>query len=156
MACIFFFSIPAHGHVNPTLPLVRELTARGHRVIYYETEEFREKIKNAGAEFVSIEPYMPPAPENIDRIAGRDFAALIGMVAQTTLGLDSKIAEDIARERPALIIGDSLSSDMKGGLNAGIDTCWYNPKGKAADPNVPVTYEVRSFEEIRALLSAEN
>ena len=108
MACIFFFSIPAHGHVNPTLPLVRELTARGHRVIYYETEEFREKIEKAGAQSVSIEPYMPPAPENIDRIAGRDFAALIGMVAQTTLGLDSKIAEDIARERPALIISDSI------------------------------------------------
>ena len=63
MARIFFFSIPAHGHVNPTLPLVRELTARGHRVIYYETEEFREKIEKAGAEFISIEPYMPPAPE---------------------------------------------------------------------------------------------
>ena len=108
MACIFFFSIPAHGHVNPTLPLVRELTARGHRVLYYETEEFREKIENAGAKFVSIEPYMPPAPENIDKVAGKDFAALIDMAAKTTLGLDSKIAEDIARERPALIIGDSI------------------------------------------------
>ena len=108
MACIFFFSIPAHGHVNPTLPLVHELTARGHRVIYYETEEFRKKIESAGAEFVSIEPCMPPAPENVDQLAGKDFAALIEMVAQTTLGLDSKVAEDIAREHPALIIGDSI------------------------------------------------
>lgn len=108
MARIFFFSIPAHGHVNPTLPVVRELTARGHRVIYYETEEFRENIENAGAEFVSIEPYMPPAPENIDKVAGKDFASLIDMAAKTTLGLDSKIAEDIVRERPALIIGDSI------------------------------------------------
>ena len=47
MATICFFSIPAHGHVNPTLPLVRELTARGHRVLYYNTEEFREKIEAA-------------------------------------------------------------------------------------------------------------
>jgi len=108
MSCIFFFSIPAHGHVNPTLPLVRELTARGHRVIYYETEEFREKIESAGAGFISIEPYMPPAPENIDQLAGKDFAALIEMVAQTTLGLDQRIAEDAAREKPALIIGDSV------------------------------------------------
>lgn len=108
MACIFFFSIPAHGHVNPTLPLVRELTARGHRVIYYETEEFRQKIEASGAQFVSIEPYMPPAPDNVDQLAGKDFAALIDMVAKTTLGLDSKIAEDIARERPALIVGDSV------------------------------------------------
>jgi len=108
MACIFFFSIPAHGHVNPTLPLVRELTQRGHRVVYYETEEFREKIEAAGAQFVSIEPYMPPAPKNIDKIAGRDFAALIEMVASTTLGLETRIAKDIAREKPALMISDSV------------------------------------------------
>ena len=56
----------------------------------------------------------------------------------------------------ALVIGDSLSSDMQGGLNAGIDTCWYNPKGKALNPNIPVTYDVRSFEEIMELLSAED
>ena len=108
MACIFFFSIPAHGHVNPTLPLVQELTKHGHRVIYYETEEFREKIRHAGAEFVSIEPYMPPAPDNVDQLAGKDFAALIEMVSDTTLLLDSRVAEDIAREKPALIVGDSV------------------------------------------------
>ena len=33
MATIVFFSIPAQGHTNPTLGVVRELTARGHRVI---------------------------------------------------------------------------------------------------------------------------
>ena len=35
---IWFFCIPAHGHVNPTLPVVRELTRRGHSVRYYEVE----------------------------------------------------------------------------------------------------------------------
>lgn len=108
MSCIFFFSIPAHGHVNPTLPLVRELTARGHRIFYYETEEFREKIEAAGALFVSIEKYMPPAPENIDKIAGKDFASLIEMVAKTTIALQERIAQDILAHQPALIIGDSV------------------------------------------------
>lgn len=108
MSCIFFFSIPAHGHVNPTLPLVRELTVRGHRVLYYETEEFREKIEAAGAEFVSIEKYMPPAPENIDKVAGKDFASLIDMVARTTIALQDRIAQDILAHRPALIISDSV------------------------------------------------
>ena len=108
MSCIFFFSIPAHGHVNPTLPLVRELTARGHRVLYYETEEFREKIEAAGAEFVSIEKYMPPAPANIDKVAGKDFASLIDMVARTTVTLEERIAQDILAHRPALIISDSV------------------------------------------------
>ena len=108
MSCIFFFSIPAHGHVNPTLPLVRELTARGHRVFFYETEEFREKTEAVGAQFVSIEKYMPPAPENIDKIAGKDFAALIEMVAKTTIALQERIAQDILAHQPALIISDSV------------------------------------------------
>lgn len=108
MARIFFFSLPAHGHVNPTLPLVRELTARGHQVVYYETEEFRDRIEAAGAAFVSVEPYMPPAPENLDRVVGKDFAALIEMVTETTLVLDERVAKDIAANKPDLIIGDSV------------------------------------------------
>ena len=45
---IAFFCIPAHGHTNPTLAVVRELTARGHTVRYYTTEAFRAKIEAAG------------------------------------------------------------------------------------------------------------
>ena len=40
---IAFFCIPAHGHTNPTLAVVRELTARGHTVRYYTTEAFRAR-----------------------------------------------------------------------------------------------------------------
>lgn len=108
MGSVWFFSIPAHGHVNPTLPVVRELAARGHAVRYYEVEAFRGKIEAAGAEFVSIEPYMPPAPEDIDKVAGKDFASLIEMVADTTVGLDARIAEDIASGRPDVIVYDSV------------------------------------------------
>ena len=100
MGRIWFFSIPAHGHVNPTLPVVRELTARGHAVRYYEVQEFREKIEAAGAEFVDVEPYIPPAPEDIDKVAGKDFAALIEMVADTAIALDARIAEDVQAARP--------------------------------------------------------
>ena len=57
MATIVFFCIPAHGHTNPTLNVVRELTARGHRVVYYSYDDFREKIEGAGAEFVSCNGY---------------------------------------------------------------------------------------------------
>lgn len=57
-----------------------------------------------------------------------------------------------ADRKYALVIGDSLSSDMQGGINAGIDTCWYNPKGKPADPRIPVTYQVRDYAGIRELL----
>lgn len=49
-----------------------------------------------------------------------------------------------------LIIGDSMSSDILGGINAGIDTCWYNPHLKTA--KYTPTYEINSLAEIKKLL----
>ena len=54
----------------------------------------------------------------------------------------------------ALIIGDSLTSDIKGGCNYGIDTCWYNPRGNANRAELPITYEIRALEELFPLLLA--
>lgn len=47
-----------------------------------------------------------------------------------------------------LIIGDSLTSDIKGGNNAGIATCWYNPKKNECQENVVVNYEIDSLNQI--------
>ena len=55
------------------------------------------------------------------------------------------------RER-AMIVGDSLSSDIRGGKNAGIKTCWVNPKGKAAPPENMPDYEIESIAQLEALL----
>src|SRR3954447_11740066 len=49
-----FFNIPAHGHVNPSLPLVAELVRRGHEATYFLTESYRSKIEETGAVF---QPY---------------------------------------------------------------------------------------------------
>ena len=51
-----------------------------------------------------------------------------------------------------VIIGDSLTSDILGGINAGIKTCLYNPKGKENKTNIKPDFEVRSLYEIPALL----
>ena len=51
-----------------------------------------------------------------------------------------------------LIIGDSLSSDIKGGLHAGIKTCWYNPKGKPGRFDIVPHYEIRDLKEIQKIL----
>lgn len=48
----------------------------------------------------------------------------------------------------AIVIGDSLTSDMRGGIDAGIDTCWYNPEGKAVPDGMPITYVIRDLKEI--------
>ena len=50
--------------------------------------------------------------------------------------------------KSAIVIGDSLTSDIKGGINAGIDTCWYNPEGKEAPADMTITYTVRDLAEI--------
>ncbi len=52
----------------------------------------------------------------------------------------------------ALIIGDSLTPDMQGGINFGIDTCWYNPEGIPSNPEIPVTYEIRELSELLKII----
>lgn len=51
-----------------------------------------------------------------------------------------------------LVIGDSLTSDIQGGINYGLDTCWFNPLGKPADPRFPASYEIRSLAQLPDLL----
>lgn len=57
MSKIVFFCIPAHGHTNPTLEVVKELVRGGHQVWYYSYNAMREKIESAGAVFVSCDDY---------------------------------------------------------------------------------------------------
>ena len=47
-----------------------------------------------------------------------------------------------------LIVGDSLTSDIAGGNNAGIMTCWYNPKNKKAGKEYHIDYEIHNLAEI--------
>jgi len=85
----------------------------------------------------------------------RDFIADI--IISEEIGAAKPHTEffDIAFERlrhPAksdvLIIGDSLTSDIKGGLNYGIDTCWYNPSSAPIPDALPITYEIHHLREL--------
>ncbi len=51
-----------------------------------------------------------------------------------------------------LIIGDSLSADIKGGQLSGLDTCWFNPAQKENKSVVSPTYEIRQLKEIHQIL----
>lgn len=66
---------------------------------------------------------------------------------------------EIASERtghPAksdvLIIGDSLTSDIQGGVNYGIDTCWCNPASAAQPDGLPITYEIHHLRDLLDLI----
>lgn len=111
MAKITFFNIPAHGHTNPTLGVVGELTGRGHSVSYYSYESFREKIEAAGARFTACDPYdaqLGLGPEDGARIA-RDTAFSIHVLVETTLALDGMVCRELERERPDCIVADSMA-----------------------------------------------
>ena len=52
----------------------------------------------------------------------------------------------------AMIVGDSLSSDIQGGKNAGIYTCWVNPNHLPHHPDIRVDYEIEALSQLPALL----
>ena len=51
-----------------------------------------------------------------------------------------------------MIVGDSLSSDIKGGANAGIVTCWYNPNGNVPDKSLRIDYEIKTLDEVLSIV----
>ena len=59
MSKVVFFSIPAHGHTNPTIPVVSELVSRRHEIWYYSFMDFKEKIEGVGAEFIPCDEFLP-------------------------------------------------------------------------------------------------
>ncbi len=109
MSKIVFFSIPAHGHTNPTIPVVTELINRGHQVWYYSFQEFQKKIEGAGAVFIACDEFLPKASQKeLDKKVGKDFAALIEMAADTTIALDERVCKELREIQPDCIVSDSI------------------------------------------------
>ena len=52
------------------------------------------------------------------------------------------------KKSSTLIIGDSLTSDVQGGINAGIDTCWYNPNGVKNNTQIVPSYEISDLRQL--------
>ncbi len=57
-----------------------------------------------------------------------------------------------AEKEKMLMVGDSLTSDIQGGINAGIDTCWFNPDRVTNDTGIIPTYEIHDLAELKAIL----
>lgn len=51
-----------------------------------------------------------------------------------------------------MIVGDSLTSDIQGGNNAGIMTCWYNPEQKPYQGDLRIDHEIRDLHEVYDLI----
>lgn len=57
-----------------------------------------------------------------------------------------------ADKSKVLMVGDSLTTDIKGGINSGIDTCWYNPEGNENKTDIKPTYEISDLTELLDIL----
>ncbi len=53
----------------------------------------------------------------------------------------------------ALMVGDNLSADIRGGVNYGIATCWYNPHGRPSNGTDHSDHEIEDLKELRRLLA---
>lgn len=111
MSRIAFFCIPAHGHTNPTLAVVKELVNRGNEVRYYSYDLMREKIESTGAKYISCDKYdiqMNLKKEDADRV-GKDLAFSTEIIVNTTLALDDAVLQDMKDWQPDCIVGDSVA-----------------------------------------------
>ncbi|MBR0456556.1 MAG: glucosyltransferase [Firmicutes bacterium] len=107
---IAWFCIPAYGHTNPTLGVVKELTKAGHQVYYFSFEMFREKIEQAGAVFISCDGYdfEMEDKDNADRV-GKDKAFATELLVSSTLALDEMTTEKVEEIKPDIIVSDSVA-----------------------------------------------
>lgn len=111
MSKIVFFCIPAYGHTNPTLGVVRELIERGHEVWYYSYNLLREKIEATGAKFVACDDYdveQKLDPKDAVRV-GKDLAFSTKLLVDTTLALDDMVCRDMEQLKPDCIVADSMA-----------------------------------------------
>lgn len=82
---IAWFCVPAYGHTNPTLGLVKALAELGHEICYFSFEMFRKKIEQAGATFIPCDGYdfEMEDKENADRV-GKDKVFVVELLVSST------------------------------------------------------------------------
>lgn len=108
MSKAIFLNFPTHGYINSLLATASELVDRGEKIIYYCTEEFRNKIEQTGAEFRPYQGLINKFKiENFDL-----FKALKLNIEMTVDKLDHNL-DTIRKEKPDYIIHDSLCTWCK-------------------------------------------
>lgn len=106
MAKFVFINLPSRSHINPTLPLVEELVARGEEVTYYLTAPFKQIIEATGATFRSYESKI----EEINRNAfysGKPVGLPMYMLDESLFVLP-QILDSVREEQPDCIVYDTM------------------------------------------------
>lgn len=101
------FTFPAHGHINPILPVIREMIGRGQPVVCFSTERFRHPIISAGAQFRSYGTRFR-MPERGPGPFARVSSTLEALLTLTCAVLNSDL-EDVRALGAAHILHDSFA-----------------------------------------------
>ncbi|GAA2340444.1 MGT family glycosyltransferase [Streptomyces kunmingensis] len=108
---IAFFNYAAHGHVNPTLPVVAELVRRGNRVTYVVAEQFADVVAATGADVLPYESVVPKSWNTVaipSKITGDDMAeAAVNHLAEAFAPLDAA-DKRLGEDRPDLMVYDAF------------------------------------------------
>ncbi|WP_436759960.1 macrolide family glycosyltransferase [Streptosporangium sp. V21-05] len=102
-AHIAMVSIPAPGHVNPSIEVIRELVARGHRVTYANDPSFAEVVTGAGAELV---PYASTLPMGDTAEWPEDTIAQLDVFLDDAISMLPQLRAAYENDRPDLFLYD--------------------------------------------------
>ncbi|MHA7630145.1 macrolide family glycosyltransferase [Corallococcus sp. M7] len=130
-AHIAMVSIPAHGHVNPSLELIRELVSRGHRVTYANDTDFAEAISRTGAE---LRPYRSLLPREgaPDTRWPDDLVGQLDMFLDDAMAMLPQLRAAYEHDRPDLFLYDiGCSTARILGENWGIPAVQLSPSSVA-------------------------
>ena len=117
MKKIAVFCIPAHGHTNPMLAVVRELARRGDEVRFYSFSAFQEKIERTGVTFVSCDKYLPElSAKEAEKLKKVSTTEMTIQDIRITAAMDAFMHDEFTAFKPDVVYTDSVC--FWGKLNA--------------------------------------
>jgi len=90
------------------------------------------------------------AASGLDALLDGAFISDVIGIEKPNIGFFQAVWKEIGSFSPdeVLIVGDSLTSDIKGGNNAGIKTCWFNPNRSPAPADLRIDYDIAELWEV--------
>ena len=136
--------------------------ALGDTIVYCDNSlELLKNFKREG--YIQAAVTNGTKAAQVKKLAGSGFDKVLDYVfisedvgiEKPNVGIFEKVIADmkIKNIKEAIMIGDSLSSDMKGGNNIGVDTCWYNPYHEIKDLDVDINYEISNLQMVKDILT---
>ena len=137
LATAYACGLGAHGELYPGTEAVLDALA-SHATMGLVTNGIGQ-VQRARIRRLGLETYF-------------DAIAISGEIGHSKPGVEifARIFEQLGDpdRGSALMIGDSLTSDIQGGLNFGIATCWFNPAGMEPPPDIPLDHQISELHEL--------